>query len=170
MSASSGETGAPIPCPGCGALTPVVDGPVHPYLGASAGCWAVYGEVLAKEYGEYRYPSVHRLTVDAYSVQHPGTPSRRSIQSVAVHLISLYLVLERGFSSAKATAGIRRAVEHRKQFIWLDPPSPIGNLTILDVRDATDLTLHEMTVKHWAESVWRSWSLHHETVRRWAGL
>ena len=124
MSASSGETGAPLPCPGCGALTPDVDGPVHPYLGASAGCWTVYGEVLAKEYVDYRYPSVHRLTVDAYSVQHPGTPSRRAIQSVAVHLVSLYLVLERGFSSEKATAGIRRALEHRKQFVWLDPPSP----------------------------------------------
>ena len=84
-------------CPDCGALTPDVDGPTHPYVGASVGCWAMYGEVLAKEYGEYRYPSVHRLTVDAYSVQHPGTPSRRSIQSVAVHLVSLYLVLERGF-------------------------------------------------------------------------
>src|SRR6516225_12143489 len=101
-----------VPCIGCGALVVDEDGPTHPYVGASPACWAVYGEVLAKEYGEYRYPSVHRLTVDAYSVQHPGTPSRRAIQSVAVHLVSLYLVLDRGFSSAKATAGIRRAVEH----------------------------------------------------------
>jgi hypothetical protein len=45
---------------GCGALLPDVNGPTHPYLGASASCWAVYGEVLAREYGEYRYPPVHR--------------------------------------------------------------------------------------------------------------
>src|SRR5204863_8366917 len=101
------------PCHGCGAIVPDADGPTHAYLGASAGCWAVYGEVLAREYGEYRYPSVHRLTVDTYSVQHPGTPSRRSIQSVAVHLVSLHLVLERCFCSEKATAGIRRALGHR---------------------------------------------------------
>jgi hypothetical protein len=151
-------------------LAPEVDGPLHPYLGASVACWTVYGEVLAKEYGEYHYPSVHRLTVDAYSVQHPGTPSRRSIQSVAVHLVSLHLVLERGFSSEKATAGIRRVLEHRKQFVWLDPPSPIGNLTILDVWECTDFAQHEMRVKCWAESVWQAWSPHHETVRRWARL
>lgn len=159
-----------VSCPGCGALTPDRDGPVHPYLGASAGCWADYGEVLAKEYSEFRYPSVHRLTVDAYSVQHPGTPSRRAIQSVTVHLVSLYLVLERGFSSEKATAGIRRVLEHRKRFVWLDLPSPIGSLTILDVRNATDFAQHERTVKRWAESVWQAWSPHHETVQRWAGL
>ena len=74
------------PCAGCGALVPVTDGPTHPYIGASPGCWAIYGEVLAREYGEYAYPPVHRLTVDAYAAQHPGVPSRRSIQSVAIHL------------------------------------------------------------------------------------
>lgn len=155
-------------CPGCGVLSPEVDGPVHPYLGDSAGCWIVYGEVLAKEDGEYRYPSVHRRTVDTYSVQHLGTPSRSSIQSVALHLVSLYFVLERGISSEKATAGMRRVLENRKQFVWLDPPSPIGNLTILDVRECTDFAQHEMTVKRWAKSVWQAWSPHQETVRHWA--
>jgi len=98
--------------PGCGGIFPDTDGPTHLYLGSSPGCWAVYSDVLAKEYGEYRYPEVHRLTVDAYAVQHPGTPSRRSIQSVAVHLISLYLMFERGLDAQKATAAIGWAVAH----------------------------------------------------------
>jgi hypothetical protein len=157
-------------CPGCGALLPETDGPTHPYLGASAACWAVYSEVLAKEYGEYRYPSCHQLTVDTYSIQHPGTPSRRSIQSVAVHLISLHLVLERGHSSEEATEGIRRALGHGKDFVWLEPPSPFGDLTILDVRKAPDYAQHEATVKRWAESVWLAWSPHRETIRGWAAL
>ena len=96
-----------IPCVGCGALVPDVAGPTHPYIGASRGCWAIYGEVLAKEYGEYGYPPVHGLTVDAYAAQHPGTPSRQAIQSVAVHLIALYLVLERGYGFARATEALR---------------------------------------------------------------
>lgn len=76
-----------IQCYGCGALVPNFEGSTpHPYIGASAGCWSIYGEILAKEFGEYEYPSIHRLTVDAYCVQHPGTSSRKSIQSVAVHL------------------------------------------------------------------------------------
>ena len=29
-------------CPGCGALFPPYDGPAHKYLGASAGCWALF--------------------------------------------------------------------------------------------------------------------------------
>jgi hypothetical protein len=157
-------------CPGCRALLSGVDGPTHPYLGASAACWAVYGEVLAREYGEYGYPSFHRLTVDAYGIQHPGTPSRRSIQSVAVHLVSLYLVLERGKSSEQATKGIRRALGHQSGFVWLEPPSTLGDLTILDVQSATDIVQHETAVKHWADSVWQAWSPHHQTVRRWAAL
>jgi hypothetical protein len=159
-----------IPCIGCGALTPDIDGPMHPYLGASPGCWVVYGEVLAREYGEYGYPSVHRLTVDTYSIQHPGTPSRRTIQSVAGHLVALHVVLERGFSSEKATQAIRQVLRHRQQFVWLDPPSSRGSMTILDVRNTTDLPEHEEAVKRWARSVWQAWSPHHETVRGWAGL
>jgi hypothetical protein len=51
-------------------------GKPHKYIGAVAGCWEIYGEILAKEYGEYGYPELtHRLTVDTYAVQHPGTPS-----------------------------------------------------------------------------------------------
>ena len=92
------------PCVGCGALVPEIEGPTHRYLGASPGCWAVYGEVLEKEYGDYlRYAPVHRLTVDAYAAQHPGVPSPQSIQSVAVHLIRLHLVLERGLRPSGPT-------------------------------------------------------------------
>ena len=80
-----------VRCPGCGALVPDVPGLPHPYIGASAGCWEIFGQILAKEYGDYGYPiTTHQLTVDAYAVQHPGQPERRSIQSVNSHLISLY--------------------------------------------------------------------------------
>jgi hypothetical protein len=39
---------------------------------------------------------VHPLTVDTYAVQHPGVPERRTSQSLALHLITLCLVIERG--------------------------------------------------------------------------
>ena len=83
----------------------VVDGPTHRYIGASAGCWALYGEVLAREYGDYAlYVPVHRLTVDAYAAQHPGEASRRAVQSVAVHLIRLHFRLERDLPHTQANA------------------------------------------------------------------
>jgi hypothetical protein len=67
-----------IPCIGCHALFPDVDGPVHRYMESSPGCWASYGEVLVREYTEPSYFGVHRLTVDAYAVQHPGVRRRKA--------------------------------------------------------------------------------------------
>src|SRR5580704_14355303 len=121
------------PCWGCGAVVPAMNLSAQCYIGASSGCWAIYGNVLAREYGEWHYPAIHRLTVDTYSVQHPGTPSRQSIQSVASHLIGMHAVLELGWSPAQATQAIRSAVEHGEQFIWLEPPRSPGDLTIVDV-------------------------------------
>ena len=86
-----------IPCIGCGAPVPDTDGATHRCFGASPGCRAAFGEVLAKEYGEYAYPGVHGLTVDAYAVQHQGRSSRQTIQSLAIHLVGLYVLLERGY-------------------------------------------------------------------------
>jgi len=155
-------------CFGCGAVVPTSGLPGHRYVGSSPGCWAVYGTVLAREYGEWRFPAIHRLTVDAYMVQHPGTSSRQSIQSVAVHLTGLFVVLELGLSSAQATRAIRRAVERSDRFVWLEPPTHRGEMTVLDVANADTLAEHEAIVRRWARSVWRSWQRHHSTVRNWA--
>ena len=40
-------------CPGCGAATP----------NGRAGCQALFDEVLAREFGDYRYVRFHQLTV-----------------------------------------------------------------------------------------------------------
>src|SRR5258708_15611979 len=110
-----------VPCPGCGALFPLHDGPVHRYLESSPGCWAAYGDVLAREYSDPRYMAAHRLTVDAYAIQHPGQPSPQTIQSVAVHLIGLYASLRLQLPSRIVTAAIGRAADNG-QFQWLPPP------------------------------------------------
>lgn len=94
MSVSCLET-----CPDCGIVLPAVQGSTHEYLGASPSCWALYGEVLAREYGDPGLMQIHRLTVDAYAAQHPGRPGRRSTQSVWVHLAGLYLTVEKGLGS-----------------------------------------------------------------------
>jgi hypothetical protein len=157
-----------IACAGCGALVPDVPGPTHRYVCASPGCWAIYCEVLACEYADSRYGWVHRLTVDAYSAQHPGTPSPQSIQSVAVHLIGLHLVLERGYSTDQAREAVRRATAEKGAFRWLEPPGSLGSVTVMDVYRARDPAEHMGWVERWAGSVWESWAPHHATVRRWA--
>jgi hypothetical protein len=108
--------------------------------------------------------------VDAYAVQHPGKPERRAIQSVAVHLISLCAQLERGISSAAARNLLVDALRHRGDFVWLEPPSPPAELTVLHLRDAPDLEDLLPRARAWAAAVWRSWSPHHPAVRRWTDL
>ena len=155
------------PCRGCGGLFEEIQGPTHRYLEASPGCWAAYGEVLVREYSDPAYYRIHRLTVDAYAVQHPGQLSPQSIQSVAVHLISLCLVLEHGVDVQRATRAMQTAVKTKGRFVWLTPPASLGAVTVADVRAATNVEEHQNRVRAWCASAWEAWSPHHATVRAW---
>jgi hypothetical protein len=155
------------PCPGCGVVLAEYDGPTHPYIGASPACWALYGELLAYEYAELGYPECHRLTVDAYGVQHAGRRERRSIQSVGTHLSGLYLVLERGMDGPQATAFKNRVAAANPRFQWLNPPRPNGTLTVLSVLEMRREMRHCDAIEGWARSVWEAWALHHAIVRDW---
>ena len=125
--------------------------------------------MLAKEYGDYRYWPAHRMTVDAYAAQHPGTPSPQSIKSVAVHLISLHLTLERGLPGDRVVKEMQRAAgRNHESFFWLEPPDFLGEITVLDVQPAGSPDEHKELVEQWARSVWEAWGTQHETIREWA--
>jgi hypothetical protein len=134
---------------------------------SSPGCWAIYGEVLAREYSDSAYGRVHRLSVDAYAVQHPGRPSPQSIQSVAVHLIRLCLLLDKGVDLQRANDVIKAAAEREEPYVWLIPPSSLGAVTVADVYKAQAADEHEKLVRSWAASAWIAWAPHHTTVRTW---
>lgn len=154
-------------CPSCGAVTATSDGPVHRYLESSPGCWAAYGEVLAREYSDYHYARHHHFTVDAYALQHPGKSSPQTIQSAAVHLASLCKIIEDGYSNADSTKFMQKFVNHKERFFWLQPPSNLGEITLMDVLAATDADSHLAMVKCWALSTWDAWQHHHDQVRQW---
>ncbi len=160
-----------IACYGCGALVDDAPGKPHKYLGTVWGCWEVFGQALAKEYGAAFNNGLgvtHRLTVDAYAVQHPGTPGRQTIQSMNVHLVSLYLLLEHGQGWREVMNAIRRSLRAASQFVWLEPPVPNGTMTVLDVAAARDMEEHQGLVRAWAEDVWQAWSGHQDHVREFA--
>jgi hypothetical protein len=154
-------------CPGCGLVLPEHDGPVHEYIGASAACWALYGQVLARDYGEYGMPEEHKFIVDAYAVQHPGENETRSRQSVGVHLIRLCLMLERDLPSRYATSLMTRATSGGLRIPWFDPVTPLGKITVEDVLAAPDRDAHVAAAREWAADEWAAWSEQQETVRRW---
>ena len=134
-----------------------------------AGCGAVGCRAVLRDLCAHAAPD-QQLLIDAYAAQHPGDASRRAIESLAVHLISLCLQLERGATPARAREAIIAALAIAYRFVWLDPPSWADALTILDVRGAQDAGEHETRVRAWAASVWRAWSPHHGAVRAWAEL
>lgn len=154
-------------CPGCGIVLPEYDGPVHDYIGASAACWHVYGQVLAKDYGEFGMPEEHKFIVDAYAVQHPGENVPRARQSVGVHLIRLCLMLERDMPQRYATALMERSTHGGLHIPWFEPSTPIGTMTAQDVLAGETREEHIELARRWAENVWVAWSAQHETVRRW---
>ena len=163
------EAGEARGCPGCGAVIPDPGGVAHPPLMASPGCWAAYGDVVGREYGEWSNPPIHRLTSAAYAAQHPGERSPKSIQALAVHLITLYFAIDRGMDAARIPREIGRAVADPSEFRWLEVPPDRDWRTILDVRGARDDREHTSRVLRWAASVWEAWSPSHDSIRKWAG-
>jgi Family of unknown function (DUF5946) len=161
------EAGKGIPCPGCGLVLPSSEGPTHAYLGSSASCWALFGELSAREFGDPAYFGVHQLSVDTYAVQHPGVPERRSIQSVGLHLMTLSLFLEGGAEASKGPALHQRIMANRPAFPWLEPPAMSGRMTVADVLEARDAPEHHRLVREWAQDVWQAWAPHHPVVRDW---
>lgn len=156
------------PCPDCGALVPDMDGPVHAYLGASPGCWHLYGLVLEREYSDAAYWRAHRYTVDAYAAQHPGGPDRRAVQSVNLHLAALYLLFETGASQQEATAALSRLAKTGKgRFQPLPKPDFADCLKVTDILAAEGAATHGDLAERWARDVWAAWATHHDAI---AGL
>jgi hypothetical protein len=153
-----------FPCPGCGLVLPRSDGPTHPYIGASAACWALFGRLSADGYAAEGGAPWQRLALDTYAVQHPGVDERRAVQSVGVHLMRLCAILEHGLRAERANAFIVEALARRPIFHRLEPPQPNGTITVRDVLRRDD---RESAVKAWAQDVWAAWTPHHEKVRAW---
>jgi hypothetical protein len=147
-----------------------VEGATDPYGGASSSCWAVFQRVTVRDYGEFRYPEVHRLIVDAYMSQHPGYATPAGRRSVVVHLVGLCLALERGVTGKAVGEIMVRVFPDKRDIAALEPvPAPApGEVTVASLLEAPDLASHSRLARTWAEAVWRAWTPFHSRVREWA--
>lgn len=107
------------------------------------------------------------LLTDTYAAQHPGVAERRAIQSVCVHLILLCATLERQWPSSRAVALRRRALARPLPFRRLDPPTPLGTLTVLHPVAAEDADDRGRRVRDWAADVWADSRTDQDQVRGW---
>ncbi len=154
-------------CPGCGARFPAGTGPVHDYMISSPGCFAAFTAVLAEEYATEALRNVHRLTVDAWAVQHPGDPgNRRAVQSVGLHLARLGLQLTTSCSPRETNLAMLDFAQHKATLRPLAPPARF-TVTVADVAPFAGKPQHQAKVQDWAAATWRDWSAHHDHVRRW---
>ena len=114
------------------------------------------------------------LLVDAYAAQHPGIPSDQAIQSVAVHLLTLYGILERGVSIDRAvwlrTRPLREGSQPKhSRFVWLTPPSFEDSIKIADIVAESTPQLRAERVIDYVRSVWSIWwaTKHAPTIVQW---
>lgn len=134
------------------------------------GCRALFDDLLAREFGDYRYARLHRLMVDTYALQHPEQ-YMRSAKSFAAHLTGMCAAME-----TPEAAAINRAVQQ-----WLNGPKPIdrpadvpagqrGDVTIVYVHEAAEPDEYLRRVQEWARSAWAAWASHHARAREWIAL
>lgn len=135
---------------------------------ASAGCYAIAGEVLARDYSDPDYYRLaHQIVVDAYAAQHGGGSSRREVQTVALCLMTLCLFIEQGVAPEHGPSLHQRMTVRRPQFTRLEPPDMHGLMTVADLLPARDAAEHARLALKWGGQVWGAYKAHHETVRAW---
>ena len=152
-------------CPGCAGAFPDVDGPTHPYMESSPGCWRSFGEVLAADYSSSDRMAFHQIVVDAYAAQHPGAGDRRQVQSVGLHLMTLCLFLDHDVDPAQGPQLHRRMVR-RPEFRRLHR-SGAGDLTVAHLAAGAAVETVRQAADEWARTVWTSYEQEHATVRGW---
>jgi hypothetical protein len=110
---------------------------------------------------------MHRLTVDAYSLQHPER-FMKSSKSAAAHLAAMCWTMERG-RSLHLPEPLKRWVDGPRRYarVTAPPPGCRGGLTVASVADAADPADYEARVLAWAASAWQAWAPHWDQARAW---
>jgi len=158
MTAGRGSGGAdPDRCVGCGGhfAHPEINDSHH-YMLSSAGCWTAYGDMLAREYQDPAlFAACHRLTVDAYAVQHRGDPSdRRAGRSVWLHYSALHAVFAEGATHVAARGVIQSLA--RVELPPLPATLPTFTMTLADIVDQKSGD-HAADVMRWAAAAFEDW-------------
>ena len=171
-------------CPGCKVILPYQEGLEHfqstgfgRYGVASPECYALFNEVLMKE-SMWGRTTFARL--DAYGVQHPphaeiqktlGINERliaASKQSVAIHLIALYLMIEKKTSLDQVAKIMNRILKSAKlENEELFPPNNLGVITVVDIAKAQTPEEHVRLIWAWSKSAWDAWKPYHHKVHEW---
>ncbi len=112
----------PVDCPQCGAKG----------VGGEEGCEALFQEVVGREFNRPELFQVHRLTVDAYSLQHPDR-YMKSAKSAVAHLTGMCWAME-GDDDPAVSLALSRYLDGAPTLARpepMPPPGRRGDLTIV---------------------------------------
>lgn len=173
-------------CPGCKTEYQYQEGPIDRYGVMSPECLNTLNELLLKEGEYFGYPPAHRLIIDSNAVQHPpnielqltlGINQRfidASNQSVFIHLIALYIALEKKVEPQNISKIMDKILSKGVSFEKLETikaPKDLGTIKIVDIRKQLEnqITLPEYTnlAWDWARAAWNAWQSYHPIIKEW---
>jgi hypothetical protein len=135
-------------------------------VGGEDGCNDLFQAVVGREFSQPELFQVHRLTVDAYSLQHPDR-YMKSAKSAVAHLTGMCWAME-GNDDPSVSVILSRFLDGTPALSRpepVPPPGERGEKTIVDIHEAPDSMEHIRRVKEWARTTWASWAHHHDAAR-----
>lgn len=120
---------------------------------------------MAREFSDFRYGRVHRLTVDTYSLQHPDR-YMRSARSFAAHLTGMCVFMEHG-GDRELLRLLQRWLNGKRVVEKPPLPEAVGELTIAHLIEAQSPEQHRRRVYEWAEDVWQAYAACHTLASEW---
>lgn len=142
-------------CDGCGRAV----------AGGTAGCRAEFDALCALHYSGAVPEALHRLTVDAYSLQHPDAFCATG-KSYAAHLGGMLVAREHAGDPA-AQQVLRRWLDGPRDIARPEPPASRGELTLADVLTSEPGGALERATADWADGAWRAYAAQHALARAW---
>lgn len=144
-------------CPSCGAEN----------VGSLSGCDALFCELIGREFADPRLFRAHRLTVDAYCLQHPER-YMISTKSAAAHLAGICWSLEIG-ESLHLPAALKRFVDGPRSFTRVTAPPRLlrGKVNIGHLVAVAQPDEYFAGAREWARSAWSAWSHGWPQARAW---
>lgn len=130
-------------------------------------CQRQFEALAEREFSDPRYFAFHRLTVDAYCLQHPER-YMISTKSAATHLAAMCWSLEIGYSM-HLPEPLKAFVDGPRTFVRIDPPPPMqrGGITIESMFETDAADAYGDAAMQWARSSWDAWSTGWRQAREW---
>ena len=134
--------------------------------GGLAACQADFEALQGRELTDPSSYAIHRLAVDAYSLQHPERYCRSS-KSYAAHLTGMLAAMEHA-SKPEVLRALQRWLSSGPTLEKPPLPDSRGKLTIASVLASPDRLAMDRAIRAWGESAWAAYAPWHELARRWA--